>query len=281
MRSTLAATTSDEEGFREIQLSGKQMFFLFMAATTVLVVAFMLGMLVGRGVRAEREEVASVDTLSPTAAAERAVQSTPDDADPRKAAPPAPAENDADAKTAKAGESTEEPPVAVKRNQQDSAKGTDAKTSKVPEPAAPKAADAAKPVAPATKPSEAAAKQLADAKVAAKTPETRPAPVAPKPEAVKPPVPAPSPAPAAAAAPASSSERNGFAVQVAAVNARGEADAIAKRLSGKGYPAYVEVPKGSASTFRVRVGTFETRHEAQDIADKLKKDEKFKPWVTR
>jgi len=254
------------------------MFFLFMAATTVLVVAFMLGMLVGRGVRAEREEVASVDTLSPTAPAERAVQSTPDEADPRKAAPPAPAENDADAKTAKAGEPTEEPPVAVKRNQQDSAKGTDAKSGKASEPAAPKAADATKPAAPAAKPGDAAVKQLADAKAAAKTPETKPAPVAPKPEAAKP---TPSPAPATAAAPAASADRNGFAVQVAAVNARGEADAIVKRLSGKGYPAYVEVPKGSASTFRVRVGTFETRHEAQDIADKLKKDEKFKPWVTR
>ena len=70
-------------------------------------------------------------------------------------------------------------------------------------------------------------------------------------------------------------------MQVAAVNVRTEADAIVKRLAGKGYAAYVEVPKGAASTYRVRVGTFETRHEAQDIADKLKKDENFKPWVTR
>ena len=31
--------------------------------------------------------------------------------------------------------------------------------------------------------------------------------------------------------------------------------------------------------FRVRVGTFKTRSEAQTVADKLKKEEKFKPWV--
>lgn len=281
MRSTLAATTSDEDGFREIQLSGKQMFFLFMAATTVLVVAFMLGMLVGRGVRAEREEVASTETLSPAAPAERSSLPTPDDADPRKAAPPAPPENDAEAKSAKAADTNEEPQVAVSRNPQDASKRAEAsKAAKAAESTATKPSDAAKPSAQASKPSDTAPKQVADAKTAPKTPEAKPAPPAPKPEPPKAVAPAPAPAPAAAAT-APSADRNGFAVQVAAVNARGEADAIAKRLSGKGYPAYVEVPKGSASTFRVRVGTYQTRHEAQDIADKLKSSENFKPWVTR
>jgi hypothetical protein len=40
-----------DEGFREIQLNGKQLVFLFMAATVVLVVCFLFGVLVGRGVR--------------------------------------------------------------------------------------------------------------------------------------------------------------------------------------------------------------------------------------
>ena len=86
--------------------------------------------------------------------------------------------------------------------------------------------------------------------------------------------------PPAAAAP-QSGPRTGYAVQVAAVNVRGEADAIVSRLSSKGYAAYVEVPKNSTSVFRVRVGTFRTRREAQTVADKLKREEKFKPWVTR
>ena len=42
-----------EEGFHEIQLSGKQLVFLFMATTVVSVVIFLCGVLVGRGVRAE------------------------------------------------------------------------------------------------------------------------------------------------------------------------------------------------------------------------------------
>ena len=75
--------------------------------------------------------------------------------------------------------------------------------------------------------------------------------------------------------------RDGYAVQVAAVNARSEADSIAKRLSSKGYSAYVEDPKGTQKMFRVRVGTFKSRSDAQTVADKLQKEEKFKPWVTR
>lgn len=55
---------------------------------------------------------------------------------------------------------------------------------------------------------------------------------------------------------------------------------MVKRLSDKGYAAYVEQPKGTR-LFRVRVGTFRTRRDAQAIADKLQKEEKFKPWVTR
>ena len=48
------ARSLPEEGFHEIQLSGKQLVFLFMAATVISVVIFLCGVLVGRGVRAGR-----------------------------------------------------------------------------------------------------------------------------------------------------------------------------------------------------------------------------------
>ena len=290
MRNTLAATTTEDDGFREINLSGKQMFFLFMAATTVLVVAFMLGMLVGRGVRAEREETATAEALvaTPPAAAERTTPATPEDADPRQAAPPTPAD-DADSKTGKASTPVEEPPVAVRRDRQDS-KAADA--AKVAAPSTAKASvENAKPSASAKSTETAATKAGASDSGKATTNTKRatdtPTPASATPKATPaaaaaaPPAAPKVAAPAAAAPSASSTDRSGFAVQVAAVNARSEADTIVKRLAGKGYPAYVEVPKGSASTFRVRVGTYVTRHEAQDIADKLKNEEKFKPWVTR
>ena len=39
-----------DDGFSEIQLSGKQLVFLFMATTVIAVVIFLCGVLVGRGV---------------------------------------------------------------------------------------------------------------------------------------------------------------------------------------------------------------------------------------
>ncbi|MBW8862067.1 MAG: SPOR domain-containing protein, partial [Acidobacteria bacterium] len=84
----------------------------------------------------------------------------------------------------------------------------------------------------------------------------------------------------AAAEPAPAGD--GFAVQIAALNVRSEADAIAKRLSSKGYTAYVMSPaNGTPSVYRVRVGKFPTRREAESIAARLQKEEQFKPWVTR
>ena len=43
-----------DEGFHEIQLNGKQLVFLFMAATVVAVVIFLCGVMVGRGVQVQR-----------------------------------------------------------------------------------------------------------------------------------------------------------------------------------------------------------------------------------
>ena len=45
---------SQDDAFREIQLSGKQLVFLFMAVVVIAVVIFLSGVQVGRGVRAER-----------------------------------------------------------------------------------------------------------------------------------------------------------------------------------------------------------------------------------
>ncbi len=69
-------------------------------------------------------------------------------------------------------------------------------------------------------------------------------------------------------------------MQLAALNSRGEADAMAKRLSAKGYEAYVQDPAaGGPSIFRVRVGNYPTRGEAETVAAKLEKEGQFKPWV--
>jgi DedD protein len=119
-----------------------------------------------------------------------------------------------------------------------------------------------KPVAP--KPATAAAAPV--------TVAPKPNPVAPKPVPLTPPV--------AAAAAASTNEPSGtgFVVQVAAVRQRAEADRIAQRLTGKGYPAFVTT---SGANFRVRVGKFNDRRQAETVAGRLEREEQFKPWITR
>jgi DedD protein len=91
------------------------------------------------------------------------------------------------------------------------------------------------------------------------------------------------PAPAASKAVATGEPTgNGFVVQVASLRSRDEADAIARRLSSKGYASFVTTPGASGPrVFRVRVGKFAERGEAETVARRLEKEEQFKPWITR
>ena len=73
--------------------------------------------------------------------------------------------------------------------------------------------------------------------------------------------------------------RDGWVVQVAAVKTRGEADTMVKRLSSKGYSAFVLA--NTPNVFRVRVGGYKQRRDAEIVAAKLRKDEHINPWVTR
>src|SRR5437870_1467266 len=57
-----------DDAFHEIQLNGKKIVFLFMAATVVAVVIFLCGIMVGRGVRQQRGKLVAAETTSdPTA----------------------------------------------------------------------------------------------------------------------------------------------------------------------------------------------------------------------
>jgi DedD protein len=240
-----------DEGFHEIQLNGKQLVFLFMAATVVSVVIFLCGVLVGRGVRAN--QIASAEA-SAAASGETSPQQPPSPPQPTPAgsdptaAPPPPAPAD-DLTYFNRLEKKNAPPESLK-------------------PAPDRSAANSRPVPPA--PIEPPAPPAA-------TPAPVPAPAAAAPAPSEPPAPKPAaetnrPEPAG----------QGFAVQIAALNVRSEADAIARRLSSKGYAAYVLSPAGGTpSVYRVRVGKFPTRREAETIAARLQKEEQFKPWVTR
>src|SRR6516225_5980133 len=84
-----------DDGFHEIQLGGKQLVFLFMMATVVLVATFLLGVQVGRSVRGDRAlEAATTEALSaapaPPAASPRSQPAA--SSGPPSAEPPSPAQ---------------------------------------------------------------------------------------------------------------------------------------------------------------------------------------------
>jgi cell division septation protein DedD len=68
-------------------------------------------------------------------------------------------------------------------------------------------------------------------------------------------------------------------IQVGAFKERSAAEAIIKRLKGKGYSAYL-VPV-SEGLFNVRVGSFTEREDAERIMAKLETQEKFKPFIVK
>jgi DedD protein len=237
-----------DEGFHEIQLNGKQLVFLFMAATVVSVVIFLCGVLVGRGVRAER--FVAVESSAASVVAEPTPPPTstpapPPESDPTKAAAPTAEELSPFGKLEKQTPGGEPPK---------------------PAPVAPPAAHPVPAAKPVEKPAPKAVERPVD------KPADKPlATIGAKPAALQ-----------ESHVAASDPDGQGFAVQIAALNIRSEAEAIAKRLNSKGYTAYVLTPaSGTPSVFRVRVGKFPTRREAESIAAKLQKEEQFKPWVTR
>jgi DedD protein len=119
-----------DQGYREIQLTGKQLVFFFMASVVLAVAIFLLGVSVGRGVRGAQPAV------EPTASAE-----TLEDA---PAAMPPPTElrpTDQRYHTELQGQRDGAPPVAAA-----------SETKPVAAPAAPPAAPAATPQAPAPAP---------------------------------------------------------------------------------------------------------------------------------
>ncbi len=242
-----------DDGFHEIQLNGKQLVFLFMAATVVSVVIFLCGVLVGRGVRAE-QAVADAALVDVPMAEQTTGSSALSGPDPRAAAPPTTVGDLSYA------ERLGKPDQGLDELKPPASKPPVSETRQISRVADPPAADAppvsVAPPAPAVPP--------------AAKPTAKPAP---PPPAAAPPV-------RPAASPAASGAKPGYVVQLAALNSRSEADAMVKRLSAKGYEAFVQAPaNGAPSIFRVRVGNYSTRSEAETVAAKLEKEGQFKPWV--
>ncbi len=230
-----------DDAVHEFKLDGKQLVFLFMAVTVVAVVVFLCGVMVGRGVRPRQGEAVM----------------TAGGADPTADLPPVP--STLGSGTAGASPAAQEDLTYTER--------LDGKT--------------AMPADTLTAPDAPVGEPMPDP-TQVPAPTDSPATRKPVAESVKAPEPAkagaqnaPSPAVAANAAGAGPT----WAVQVASIKGKAAADAMAARLVAKGYRAYVS--QAAPGMFRVRVGPFADRREAESTSSKLEKAEQFKPWVAK
>ena len=229
-----------DDGFHEIQLSGKQLVALFMAGTTVAVMIFLCGVWVGRGVPNDRSGAAdNPDTVAAAAPPPAATPSQPvASSGPPSAEPPAPA-----------AEPDDELSYA-KRLQADSAP---AEKLKQPSPAPQVSPKTAPPAPQAAAPKEGPSRGTAAAPPAAK----------PEP-----------------AAPQMAARPGAWIVQVVSLQDRSAASAVARRLTAKGYPAFVLDPAaGGPRIYRVQVGGYSDKNDAEQASRRLEREDQFKPFV--
>jgi cell division septation protein DedD len=109
----------------------------------------------------------------------------------------------------------------------------------------------------------------------------QPPPAAPVvPPSARPEAPAPAEAPVRAAPAASAAPEGAFAIQVGASQDRAEADRIAGKFRGH-HPRVVEaVVPGKGRWYRVKVGTFETRDQAERFLRDLARETGANGFVT-
>jgi cell division septation protein DedD len=248
---------AQDDYYYEIQLTNKQLVFYFMAGATGLILSFLAGVMVGKGVDATTGEVQAARSV----VEERIVAEEP----LARATTPPPAEELTYAQRLE-GDRPEESTLESK-------------------PRAGTVPDRAVKPAPTPKPSAASAKAAtppatAPARIADATPSsTLPAlgtRAAPAPATVKP-TPKPAVKPTAPVAGAAS-----FTIQVGAFKDKATADSVVTRLKSKGFAAYLLSPESAgAGLFNVRVGSYPARADAERVQAKLRDQEKFKPFIVK
>jgi cell division septation protein DedD len=246
-----------DDYYYEIQLTNKQLVFYFMAGATGLILSFLAGVMVGRGVDANGGEVQA-----------RTVQE--DKVVTEEAPSPAPSSSSFTYAKRLDGDKVEE---TLEKPVDQAPAGAPARPAAT-KPAATKPA-ATKPAA--TKP---AATEPAPPVTAAARPSPSPKAAAarPSPAPTAAPAATPSVPPAAATVASAAAGAGHLTIQVAALKDKASAEAAAKNLKGKGYAAYVA--EASSGLFAVRVGPFSSRPDADKVIARLQED-KFKPYVVK
>jgi DedD protein len=141
-------------------------------------------------------------------------------------------------------------------------------------------------IPPAVNPPAESVKVTPQESTVGRTPGRNPAPPQAKTATATPPapqhaaaVPATSQQAASAGAPGEVGE--GITLQVAALRSKQDADALVNILKGRGYPVFLVTPEyahANDNLFRVQVGPFKTRDDAEKVRTKLSR-EGFKPFI--
>ena len=253
---------AQDDYYYEIQLTNKQLVFYFMAGATGLVLSFLAGVMVGKGVDASAGDVQAARP----AVEERVVAEEPM-AHPTT---PPPAEDLTYSQRLEGDK-----PDDASLDQSSPAAAASSKSAK-PSPA-PKATATPKPVTTTPpRPSPTAATRVADAG-ATQAPALVPKPV----PATVTPAPKPSPKAAPTSAPPKATGPS-FTIQVGAFKDKATADSVVTRLKGKGFAAYLLAPESEGSAlFNVRVGSYPARADAERVQAKLRDQEKYKPFIVK
>jgi len=237
-----------DDYFYEIQLSNKQLVFYFMAGATVLIVSFLVGVMVGRGVDVNTDVQAARNTTPPVE--EKTVVEEP----PRPAPPAA------------------EDLTYAQRLESDKAE------EGLEKPVRTAAAAQVKPAPPVTAAAQPPPIVTPQSNVAREIPRVAPTPAAAATPRPAPPAALPTPRPVVAQA---APPRGQFTIQVGAFKDRASADTVSGQLKGKGFAAYVVAPASPDGLFNVRVGSYAARPDAERVQTRLRDQEKFKPFIVK
>jgi DedD protein len=239
-----------DDYFYEIQLSNKQLVFYFMAGATVLIVSFLVGVMVGRGVDVNTEVQAARNAPAPVE--EKAVVEEP----PRPAPPAA------------------EDLTYAQRLESDKAE------EGLEKPVRTAAAAQVKPAPPVTAAAQPPPIVTPQSNVAREIPRVTPTPAPAAAATPRPALPAALPTPRPVVAQAAP-PRGQFTIQVGAFKDRASADTVSGQLKGKGFAAYVVAPASPDGLFNVRVGSYAARPDAERVQTRLRDQEKFKPFIVK
>ncbi len=254
---------AQDDYYYEIQLTNKQLVFYFMAGATGLILSFLAGVMVGRGLDGG-EVQASRPLQEDRIVAEEA---------PLRPSP-APAAGDLSYAQRLESEKPDESLERPKPSPMASAVPPPEKASLAQARAPGKASPAPVASAPAPAPPRPAPSAAGASAAQPSPPPKRAAESAPKP--------GPAGTGAHKTAEAAKPTPGTFTIQVGAFKDKATADSVVARLKGKGFTAYVLSPGGAdGGLFVVRVGSYTARADAERAEAKLRDQEKFKPYIVK